>query len=834
MAVGRERVVVDQEEAGAFPLFGPGRLPVVMVDSADDLGVVRVATDLQADIERVCGRRPLVSMDAVPRGALPVYVGTVGKSKFIQRLAAAGKIDVSRLKGQWEAGLVQVVNDPEPGVKQGLVVAGSDKRGTIYGVYTLSEQMGVNPWYWWADVPVRHRDALWVKAGVHYQASPKVKYRGIFINDEGPSLSNWVYKFFGEYRHQFYEKVFELLLRLKANYLWPAMWNNCFSQDDPLNMVLADQYGIVMGTSHVERMMRADKEWNRLGYLQDDWNYLTHPTELERYWRDGVVRNKPYESITTIAMRGKIDTPMTETANIALLEKIVAAQRKILAENVNKDITKIPQLWALYKEVQEYYEKGMRVPDDVTLLWCDDNWGNIRRLPSPDERGRSGGAGVYYHFDYVGGPRNYKWINTSPLPKIWEQMNLAYHYGADRIWIVNVGDIKPMEVPISFFLDMAWDPVGLGKERIEEWTREWAAAAFGGEHSAGIADVIAKYAKYNARRKPELLAADTFSVENYGEAWRIDTQWRQLGETAEALGERLPASDQDAYFQLVLFPVRAAETVNRLWVAVGRNRAAGKLGLAVANEYADEARRLFELDGELKRKYHSIGGGKWDHMMDQTHISYTGWQQPDKDELPRLETVVNGKVGELPLGGASWGGEALPNSRGGFLETDRCVAIEPHHFTRKVDQVSKWEEIPDYGRTSSGMSVFPVMAAPAEPGKGACLEYDVSSGLGGEVTVHTVLGPTLAFQPKRGLRIAVSFDGEAPQVVDAPARYLSPEWEESVRTNSRPVLTKHKLTPGQHTLKIWAVDPGLVLQRILIDFGGLKPSYLGPPESPRV
>ncbi len=280
------------------------------------------------------------------------------------------------------------------------------------------------------------------------QGEPAVKYRGIFLNDEAPALTGWVKEKYGSYNREFYMKVFELLLRLKGNYLWPAMWNSAFNEDDPLNPKLADEYGIVMGTTHHEPMLRAQQEWKRHG--TGPWDYSRNAAELQEFWKAGIERNKRYESIITVGMRGDGDLPMTEESNVALLEKIVAEQRKILAAEMNPDLSQVPQLWALYKEVQEYYEKGMRVPDDVTLLWCDDNWGNIRRLPTEQERKRAGGAGIYYHFDYVGDPRSYKWINTNPIPKVWEQMHLAYEYGATRIWIVNVGDLKRWNFRWSF------------------------------------------------------------------------------------------------------------------------------------------------------------------------------------------------------------------------------------------------------------------------------------------------------------------------------------------------------------------------------------------------
>ncbi len=422
--LGQKKYVEATAQLGSFAIVAGAAASSVYVDSADYPGVLRAAGDLQGDIALVTGVTPAMTNSKSDLPTHAIIIGTIGKSSIIDALVRSGKINVTAIDGKWESFLIQVVPAPLPGVASALVIAGSDKRGTIFGIYDLSEQIGVSPWYWWADVPVHHKDALFVKPGAYVQGPPAVKYRGIFLNDEAPSLSGWVHEKYGNYNQEFYTKVFELLLRLKANYLWPAMWNNAFNEDDPLNPKLADEYGIVMGTSHHEPMLRAQQEWKRHG--TGPWDYANNSAELNKFWTEGIERNKNYESIVTLGMRGDGDIPMSESANVALLEKIVADQRAILSADMNKDLSEVPQDWALYKEVQEYYEKGMRVPDDVTLLWCDDNWGNIRRLPTPDERKRSGGAGIYYHFDYVGGPRSYKWLNTVPITKVWEQMNLAY------------------------------------------------------------------------------------------------------------------------------------------------------------------------------------------------------------------------------------------------------------------------------------------------------------------------------------------------------------------------------------------------------------------------
>ncbi|MGB7602415.1 MAG: glycosyl hydrolase 115 family protein, partial [Candidatus Sulfotelmatobacter sp.] len=507
---------------------------------------------------------PKLAETAAPPQGDVILIGTIGKSRAIDELIREHKIDTSAIQGKWEATLTQVVSLPGSG--RVLVIAGSDKRGTIYGIYDLSPDIGVSPWYWWADVPVRHRDALYAAPGRWVVGPPVVKYRGIFLNDEAPALTGWVNEKYGGYSHKFYTKVFDLLLRLRANYLWPAMWNSAFAADDPLNAKLANDYGIVMGTSHEEPMMCAEKEWKP---SDGEWNYGSNQKRIDAFWRGCMERDRNYEEVVTLGMRGHNDTPMSTGDNIALMEKIVADQRKILQETVNPDLDKVPQVWALYKEVQTYYEQGMRVPDDVTLLWSDDNWGDLRRLPTAAERKRSGGAGTYYHFDYVGGPRSYKWLNTNYVPKIWEQMNLAWQYGATRIWVVNVGDLKPMEFPISFFLDMAWNPARFHPDNLQQYTQDWAAQQFGPEHAAEIADLLTTYTKYNGRRKPELLESNTFSLIHFDEAQHVYGEWQSLTDKARKVGKELPPADQDAYFELVLYPVKASATVNELYITAG-------------------------------------------------------------------------------------------------------------------------------------------------------------------------------------------------------------------------------------------------------------------------
>ncbi|HEY9510573.1 MAG TPA: glycosyl hydrolase 115 family protein, partial [Verrucomicrobiae bacterium] len=530
------------------------------------------------------------------------------------------------------------------------------------------------------------------------------------------------------------------------------------------------------------------------------------------------------------------------------LEKIVADQRQIISRVMNTNAESVPQVWALYKEVQGYYEKGMRVPDDVTLLWCDDNWGNLRRLPTAAERQRSGGAGIYYHFDYVGGPRNYKWLNTVPITKVQEQMNLAYHYGADRLWIVNVGDLKPMEFPIEFFLTFARQPDQWPADRLGEYTRLWAEREFGPEHAGAIAEIVSRYTKFNGRRKPELLEPGTFSLENYDEADRVIADWKAIVEKAETIYGELPKESRDAFYQLVLYPTKASTVVNELYVAVARNRFYAAKNDDRANRYAIRARELFQEDAELSDYYnHQLAGGKWNHMMDQTHIGYTGWQEPRSNVMPRVMEVTNSAAGnsasdsQVQPVNRETPSNKPPVGWRGFVESDGYVSIEAEHFTRKIDTKSiRWQILPDHGRTLSGVTTSPVTSPSVTPTKGSAhLEYQMWLSRTGAVEVALILSPALNFMPDRGVRIAISFDDEAPQMLTVVPKGYSAgdgnrDWEKSVKDSVRMVKSPQTIsTVGAHTLKIWSVDPAVVLQKILVDCGGLKPSYLGPPESYR-
>ncbi len=923
--------VISQRETSAFTIIDKGVPAPIVVNAYDYQGVIRAAEYFKNDLGMVAGKESKLVLDVIPVVKQVIIVGTLGKSPLIDQLIKTGKIDVNDIRGRWENSLIQVVDNPFPDVERALVIVGSDKRGTMYGMFDVSSKMGVSPWYWWADVPVAKKSSLYVKSGRYNLGEPKVKYRGIFLNDEEPGLGRWAVYTYGGFNHMFYEKVFELILRLKGNYIWPAMWWASFNTDDPQNITLADEMGIVTGTSHHEPMNRAHAEWKKEG--KGAWNYETNSEVLKQFWTDGVKRIGDREVIINMAMRGDGDMAMSAETNISLLENIVADQRKIIADITGKDPSQTPQMWALYKEVQDYYDQGMRVPDDITLMLCDDNWGNIRKLPKPGTPPRKGGYAIYYHIDYVGGPRNYKWLNTSPIPRIWEQMNLAYEHGVDRLWLVNVGDLKPMELPISFFLDYAWNPDLWPAEKLPEYTKKWAEQQFGDKNNEEIAELLDLYTKYNGRRKPELLEPGTYSLVNFREAESIVADYNSLLERVKKVEKKLPKEYNDAFYQLVKHPIEACATLNELYVTVAKNRLYIEQWRSEANDLAKKAKELYKKDSLITVYYHNeLSNGKWLNMMNQTHIGYTYWQQPEKNSMPEVNTLTLTKEsllgvsvegsslyypsynGDLPLPvfdpinkqsyyvdlfqrgdkqiafevtkGADW--IKVSESKGKFTDSKRLfveidwakapqgentslisiiqpegatvnvkvqilnlgedqkkiakgyianndyIAIEAAHFSRNISGNStSWKEIPGMGRTLSAMHPVPVNSLRQTPKSGGpVLEYDFNIFKEGDYNINLLLSPTLNIYNDEGLEVAVSIDDQEPKILNMHEGRSFQDWEESVRNNTTVVSSKHTISlPGNHTLKVWMVDPGIVLEKVLIYSGEAKKSYLGGPES---
>lgn len=792
--------IVFEHGAGTFLLLEGDRAAQVIADPSDDPAVQSAATNLAKDISRV-------SASPAPKaGPMPMLVGTLGQNATIDALVKAGKLDISGVDGKWEAFVQQVVDAPMAGVPRALVIAGADRRGTIYGIYDLSSRIGVSPWHWWADVPVQRQKQLYVTAGRRMDA-PKVRYRGIFINDEEPALGTWARKKFGGVNAQFYEHVFDLLLRSKANYLWPAMWGKSIWQDDPRSAQLAHDMGIIVGTSHHEPMMRAHVEWERA--KAGRWDYTTNSESLKTFWRDGIARSKGQDRLVTIGMRGDGDEPMSETTAITLLEKIVADQRAIIAKETISPPEKTPQMWALYKEVQDYYDQGMQVPDDVLLLFADDNWGNIRRLPKPGQR-RAGGFGVYYHFDYVGDPRNYKWLNNTQIERVWEQMSMARAHGADALWIVNVGDIKPMELPTSFFLDYAWDPDQMPLEALPDYYRRWATQQFGASRAEQIAALLRDSSRVNARRKPELIDAHYYRTDDDGEAERIAQEYRDLDTRARKIAGELGPQYQNAFYQLVHHPIEAMANLHKMYRAVAEGR-------------MDDAAHAFAQDHAIRQRYEALENGKWHDMMSQTHISYTGWQQPEQDVLPDpVSWRPDRKVRSGP------DAAAVP-ARKLYLEKDGIIVMDaPSHTHAGSAGAATWRTIPNLGHWTGSVTVLPQAGSSFAPGAGPYLDYEIALGAAGDFSVAVYASPSLDVLGTGGLRYAVSIDDGPPVVADLMTGDAN-VWGKAVADNIRIAVTQHRAEgPGPMRVRLWAIDRGVVIQRLIVTRGALPRSKLGP------
>jgi len=939
----------------AFAIVANGKAASIYVDAADWKGVIRAANDLGDDVRKVTGVASNVKESTTPETG-SIIVGTIGKSKLIDKLIADKKIDVSDIKGRWESFVIQTVDG-------NLIVAGTDKRGTIYGIYDISEKIGVSPWYFWADVPAKKSNELYVKAGRFVQESPKVKYRGIFINDESPSFTGWCSAKFGGVNSKMYANMFELLLRLKANFLWPAMWGNAFNEDDPLSPAVADEYGIVMGNSHHEPMMRSQKEYTKRQQEIGAWDFVTNSANLEKFWFDGLNRNKNYENVITMGMRGDGDVAMgkgDDLENIKTLQNVVKSQRNIIQKVYNDDPANHPQLWAIFTEVQRYYDAGLTVPDDIILLLCDNNWGYIRRILPPKEKNRIGGVGLYYHIDMNGGPWNDRWVNTTTIPKLREQFNLAYQTGINKLWVINVGDLKPKEIPINFIMNYAWNPEAVPADKTMDYSIDWATKTFGSEHAVEIADIVSKYPKYNLWRKAEAQVPNIFSVVNHNEGDRVIKLWRDVAGKAETLKSKIAPEAQDAYYQLVYYPAKASAGVAEMYIAADKNNLYAKQGRVSANDYAKRVRDLYDLDKQLSDYYNGpMADGKWKNMMSDIHIGYRQWSMPRTSTMPAVVDVtplpdptmgvaVEGsekawpgatEQAALPVfdglnkkayyidvfnkGTGSFSFEAAANKpwiklntakgtidketrilvdidwkalpvgkadglieikQGGNLVQVQVSALkadipsikEPFYgsltgefsipankFNANVAGAkSKWLLLPDLGRDEACMGIYPVTAPSETPKTAPRLEYKMYLNQQGKTTFCIGILPTQDVLPERGLRIAVSVDNGEPQILDARKGLVDTftEYTPEKLANSKVLKPLPPLNrdialvgafknrrsevfdnirwldvqldiaaPGFHTLKIYMIDPELVLERIVVNPDNSHPSYFGAP-----
>lgn len=790
----------------------------IYMDTNDCKGVSYAAHALLKDIKSVSGATATLTSDAgflkkadTVRPA--ILVGTIGHSAAIDQLVKQKRINGNLLKGKREKFIITLIDGQ-------LVIAGSDRRGTIYGIYELSQQMGVSPWYDWADVPVEHHDSIFVNKGIYTDGEPAVRYRGIFLNDEAPCLTSWVKNTYGTGYgdHRFYQRVFELVLRLRGNMMWPAMWGWAFYADDAENEKTADEMGVVMSTSHHEPMARNHQEYarNRKGW--GPWNYQKNKANLQKFFREGIERMKGTEQIVTIGMRGDGDEAMSAEADTKLMTNIINDQRKIIADVTGRKASETPQVWALYKEVLDYYDKGMKVPDDVTLLLCDDNWGNVRRVPNAKERKHKGGWGLYYHVDYVGAPRNSKMLNCTPVQNPWEQLTLAYENGIDRLWILNVGDLKPMEYPISQFMDIAWNPHKYAVNQITNHTRDWCAQQFGESQADEAARILNLICKYNGRCTPEMLDKNTYSLEN-GEWQEVVNQYLKIEADALRQYNSLPAAYHDAYRQIILFPIEVMSNLHQMYFAQAMNNQLYEQGNPKANIWADECENHFKRDSLICDEYnHKMAGGKWNGMMTQKHIGYTSWNDAfEKDTCPKLFRV------------------STPSNETVIAGNDGVVEIEAPYYSSKTDATeAKWTEIPFMGKSVSAMTLMPYTKSV----KGASITYkfkmQVSKTSDGKaaksnvqkVRIHVITKSTLDYLNKGGLTYGVSIDGATPiQVNFNKDLNEKPEniyniYYPTIATRIVDKVIELELpasSDGIHTLTLTPNDPAIVFEKIVID-----------------
>ncbi len=824
-AADHKGISFNELSSDRFTLIENGNPISLLLDETDDIGVQIAAKALQKDFKMVSGKEAKILNE--PSEKSVVIIGTL-ESKYIKQIIKNKKLDKKELEGKYEKYIMTTIANPIEGVEEALVIVGSDKRGTIYGIYELSEQIGVSPWYDWADVPVLEQRNISLAKGTYTAGEPAVKYRGIFLNDEAPCLTGWVKNTYGTDfgDHRFYARVFELILRLRGNFMWPAMWGWAFYADDPLNSKTADDMGIVMSTSHHEPMARNHQEWtrNRSKY-GNIWDYNQNPEGLTTFFREGIERAKDTEDIITIGMRGDGDAELagSDEDNIRMMEGLFEDQRQIIKEVTGKPAKKTPQVWALYKEVQTYYNKGLRVPDDVIILLSDDNWGDIRRLPNAEEQKHPGGWGMYYHVDYVGAPRNSKWLNVTPVQHLWEQMQLTYDYGVDKIWVLNVGDLKPMEYPITLFLDMAWNPTEFNAENLLDHVYEFCKEAFGEDQAKEAARLLNLVSKYNGRITPEMLDATTYNLET-GEFKQVCDDYARLEVAALRQYMELDSKAKDAYQQLILFPIQAMANLYDMYYAQAMNLKLAANNDPAANYWADRCEEAFARDAELCANYNKVmSNGKWNGMMTQKHIGYTSWNDNfPADRLPRLRRVEEtDKIGGYV-----------------FTEKNGIVSMEAEHFyAQENGNAGEWTTIPYMGRTLSGVAVMPYSVLP--DGATMTYKFNLTSDVDA-VDVLIAVNSTLTFYRLEGHRYAVSIDGGEEQIVnfnerlnEDPANLYSIYYPTvAKRVVESKVKFPIQVSKGEHTLTVRPIEPGTVFEKIVVDCGGYKKSYLFMDESP--
>lgn len=811
----------------------------IIYDSDDWTVVGKAAAMLSEDIGRVTGR------DAEMRTSLPssqaVIVGTVGHSRWIDRLVSERKIDVSAITGDGERYIIKNLKNPFPGVSRAVIVAGSDRRGTAYGILSISEAIGVSPWYWWADVPAAHRDRLFVDADF-VSSAPSVKYRGIFINDEDWGLKPWASdnyeKDLGDIGPRTYARVCELLLRLKGNMLAPAM-HSCTGAfyTHPQSKEIADSYAIMITTSHCEPLLFNNAsllEWDTR--RDGEWNYKLNRQTIVNKLDSRVKEASPYENIYTLALRGLHDQGMrgdlTDKEKVEMLTLAISDQRNILSKYIKKPLESIPQIFVPYKEALDVYELGLKVPDDATLVWVDDNYGYMKRLSNPEEQKRPGHSGVYYHVSYLGPPHDYLWLCTTPPALMYEELKKAYDTGADRYWLLNVGDIKPAELAISTFFSMAWNLSDFSYDNINRSQAEYASRLFGASYQARLQSILDDYYRLAWSRKPEFMGwerewdapgtgeiKDTeFSFENYSEASTRLADYKSLSDRAESLLNELPESSRAAFFEMIAYPSEASFQMNRKFLMAQLNHELLKKGdIAHANWAAEQARSAFDSINVLIGKYNSMLDGKWNGMMKLSPGYCARYQN-----MPEVTFTQGVNPAAVDLS---------PDPEADRLEG--CTVIDLASYTgRKTDRGHSLRLIRGLGYDWQSIQFGEASEAAVDPaGRNAPrFEYRFGRVAADSVNVTVYSLPVFPLFKGRGTRFGVSVDGSSTAVAENIQKEFSTGWKDQVLRNSAIFTTSFRVDSSlrEHHLTLSCGDPGMIIQKVVIDWGGLKKTYAGP------
>ena len=832
--------VGNKTAVGAFPIVSVTEPSPLFVSPTEATVVKKTAAMFADDVERVTSKKPSLSFSKKVNGKRIIVFGTLGNSPFIDKLVKQGKLNAKAIANGWEQYLVQVVKNPAKGIDEALVVAGSDKRGTAYGILNISEKMGVSPFYWWTDIPVKQQKEVWI-SGKEVSQRPSVKYRGFFINDEDWGLKPWSSKNYekdlGDIGPKTYAKVCELILRLKGNMLGPAM-HECTGAfySHPESKLVADSFGIMITTSHCEPLLinTASKwEWNVK--RDGDWNYATNPQGIQKKWNNRLAEASRFDNIYTMGMRGLHDAGLRGKLPIdqqtKLIGQVIADQRTLLTHHIKKNIKDIPQIYIPYKEAMGVYENGLQVPDDITLVWVDDNYGYMKRVSNPQEQMREGGAGVYYHLSYLGAPHDYLWLNTTPPVLMYEELMKAYHTGADRYWLLNVGDIKPMELGIKTFFDLAWNVDGYDINTINHHQSQFLGSVFGEAYTNRFQNILDSYYRLAWSRKPEFMGwerewdkkeytglKDTeYSFQNYGEAQSRLRDYENLSNNVKSLMSELPKAQREAFFELLGHPVMASYQMNRKFLMAQLNHelfAEGKT--AEANWAARQSREAYDSIATLNNEFNSLLGGKWNGMMNMA----PAWCSLSH-KMPKVNITED--VDEAPV-------DLTANKA---TDSDRYDVVDLSQYINKVEKGGNqinlvkglgydWEVV-QLGRPID-------KGGDATNIQGDRIEYRLPAIASNQVEITLYTVPFFPIYKGKSTKIGVSVDGCTPQVFDNQFKEYGLTWKNQVLRNGAVTQMKFSIDPSKpsHQLSFICGDAGMMIQKVIVDWGGVKKSYLGP------